>query len=126
MTPMKSGCHSLRLAATGFEPVGWGQDIGEVFLGVDTQAAAVFHYDVEDSAFLAGLFIADERSILGSELGGANGVFQKVVANFKPTFAKTGSEVRPLVDCVLEPAVNHAAFGGAHGLAQGRANFGLV
>jgi RHS repeat-associated protein len=49
MTPMKSGCHALRLAAAGFEPVGWGQDfgifrqqagqpcqdVGEVFLGID-------------------------------------------------------------------------------------------
>jgi len=46
---MKSGNHAQRLAAAGFEPVGWGQgdgvfdqhaektgeNVGEVFLGVD-------------------------------------------------------------------------------------------
>ena len=160
---MKSGCHALRLAAAGFEPVGWGQDfgifrqhagqagenVGEVFLGVDAQAAAVFYDGVEDGAFLTGFFIAEEQPVFGSELGGADGVFHKVVANFNSPVAKIGFEVGPLVDGVadgfakfglgqdgtpegefvdgfLESTVNHAAFGGAHGLAQGGAGFGFA
>ena len=116
MTPMKSGCHALQLAAAGFEPIGWGQDfgifrqhagqpcqdVGEVFLEVDAQAAAVFYDGVEDGAFLTGLFIAEEQPVFGSQLGGANGVFHKVVANFNPTVAKIGFEVGPLVDGVTD------------------------
>ena len=51
MTLMPSGCHSLRFTAAGCEPVGGGQrdgvfgqhpgqageDVGEVFLGMDAQ-----------------------------------------------------------------------------------------
>ena len=75
MTLMKSGCHTLRLPAAGFEPVGRGQPdgvfgqhpgqagehVGEVFLGIDAQAAAVLHDGEEDGALLPGHLIADKR-----------------------------------------------------------------
>ncbi len=78
MTLMKSGGHAIRFPAAGFEPVGrglrdgvFGQHAGqagehvrEVFLGIDSQAAAVFHDGVEDGTFLPGYFIADEQPVL--------------------------------------------------------------
>jgi hypothetical protein len=77
MRLMKSRHHTHRLAAAGFEPVGWGQrdgvfgqhggqageHINEVFLGVDAQAAAVFYDGVEDGTFLTRLFIAEEQPV---------------------------------------------------------------
>ena len=75
MTLMKSGRQAQRFAVAGFEPVGGGQrdgvfgqhagkageHVGEVFLGIDAQAAAVFYDGVEDGAFLTRHFIADEQ-----------------------------------------------------------------
>jgi hypothetical protein len=72
-----------------------------------------------------------------------------LLQNFHPAIGKIGFEVGPLVDGVAdgfaefalgqdgtpegkfvdgfpEPLVDHAAFGGAHGLAQGRAGFGFA
>ena len=64
----------LPLAASRLEPVGRGEaggfagqhggqageHVGEVFLGIDAEAAAVFYDGVEDGAFLTGFFIAEE------------------------------------------------------------------
>jgi hypothetical protein len=73
----------------------------------------------------------------------------EVVADLNSAISKIGFEVGPLVDGVadgfaefglgqdgtpegefvdgfLEPAVDHPAFGGAHGLAQGGAGFGFA
>ena len=112
MTLMKLGHLSGDFTAARPESVGRGQGdgvlgqhsgqagehIGEVFLGIDAQAAAVFHDGVEDGAFLTGFFVAEEQPVFGSELGGANGVFHKVVANFNPAVAQIRFEVGPLVD----------------------------
>ena len=114
MTLMKSGCLSNLFSAASFEPVGWGQgfslfgqhagqageNVGEVFLGVDAQAAAVFHDGVEDGAFLAGLLVAEEQPVLSSKLGRTDRVFHKVVADFHPAVGKISFEVGPLVDGV--------------------------
>ncbi len=65
MTLMKSGCDALQLPVAGFEPVGGGQGdgvfgqhagqagehVGEIFLGVDSQAATIFDDGVEDGVF---------------------------------------------------------------------------
>lgn len=62
MTSMKSGYHTSRFAAAGREPVRRGEaggfagqhggeaceHVGEIFLGIDAKAAAVFHDSVED------------------------------------------------------------------------------
>jgi hypothetical protein len=98
MTLMKSGCHATLFPVAGFEPVGWGQgdgilgqhagqageNVGEVFLGVDAQAAAVFHDCVEDGALLTGLLVAEEQPVLRSKFGRADRVFHEVVADFHP------------------------------------------
>ena len=77
MTLMNSGHLASRLAASRLEPVGRGEagglagqhggqageHVGEVFLGIDAQAATVFHDGVEDGALLAGLHIADEQPV---------------------------------------------------------------
>ncbi len=77
MTLMKLSALSSRLPVAGFEPVGWGEArglaghhggqtgeyVGEVFFGIDAEAAAVFHDGVEDGAFLTGLLIAKRWSI---------------------------------------------------------------
>ena len=125
-----------------------GKDIGEVFLGVDAQATTVFHDGVEDGAFLTGHLIADEQPVFCTKFGRTNRVFHEVVANFYPSVAKIGFELGPLVDGVadgfsefafgqdggpegefvdgfLEPTMDHAAFGGADGFAQGGAGFGF-
>ena len=104
------------LPAAGVEPVGGGQrdgvfgqhagqagqHVGEVFLRMDAQATAVFDDGVEDGALLAGLFIADEQPVLGSQLGRADRVFDEIVADLYPTVTKVGLEVRPLVDGVAD------------------------
>ena len=68
MTLMKSGHLANRLSAARLEPVGGGEagglagqyggqageHVGEVFLGIDAKAAAVFYDGVEDGALLAG------------------------------------------------------------------------
>ena len=163
MTLMNSGHHPQWLAVAGFEPVGGGQghgvfgqhsrqacqDVGEVFLGIDAQATAVFYDGVEDGAFLTGHFIANEQPVFGSEFGRTDGVFDEVVADFYPAVAQIGSEVGPLVDGIadgfaefafgqdggaegefsddfFEPTMDHAAFGGAHGSAQGGTGFGFA
>ena len=163
MTFIKSGRFPNFLAVAGFEPVGGrqgdcvfgqhagqaGEDVGEVFLGVDAEAAAVFYKGVEDGAFLTGFFIAEEQPVFRTELGGANGVFDEVVANFYPAIVQVGFEVGPLVDGItdgfaefalgqegaaegefvddaLDPLVDHAAFGGADGGSQGGASFGFT
>ena len=162
MTLMKSGHHPLRLAVAGLESVGRGQgvgvfgqhagqageDIGEVLFGVDSQAAAVFYDGVEGGALFSGHLVADEEPIFSSQLGGTNGVFDEVVANFYAPVFKIDCEFGPLVDGVtdgfaefafgqdgapegelvdgfLEPTVDQAAFGGSHGLAKGGAGFGF-
>jgi len=51
---------------------------------------------------LPGYFVAEEQPVFGSELGGANGVFDEVVANFYPAIAQVGFEVAPLVDGVAD------------------------
>ena len=131
MTLMKSGHHPLRLAVAGFESVGWGQgdgafgqhvgqageDVGEIFLGVDAEAAAVFDDGVEDGAFFAGFLVAEEQPVFGSELGGADGVFDEVVANFYPPIAKIGFEVGPLVNGVADGSAEFAL--GEDGTAEG-------
>jgi hypothetical protein len=75
MTLMKSGHFANRLAATRLEPVGRGEagglagqhtgqageHVGEVFLGIDAEAASVFHDGVEDGALLTRHLIADEQ-----------------------------------------------------------------
>ena len=77
MTTMKSGRHTSRFAVARLEPVGRseaggltgqhggqaGEHVGEVFLGIDAQAAAVFHDGVEDGALLAGHLIANEQPV---------------------------------------------------------------
>ena len=126
-----------------------GEHVREVFLGVDAQPTAVFHDGVEDGAFLTGLLIAEEQPVFRTNFGRANRVFHKIVANFHPAIGKISFEVGPLVDGVadgfaefalgqdgapegefvdgaLEPPVDHAAFAGAHGLAQGGAGFGFT
>ena len=79
MTAMRSGYHTKRLAAACLEPVGRdeagglagfhgrqaGEHVGKVFLGIDTQAAAVFHDGVEDGALLSRLLIAQEKPVFG-------------------------------------------------------------
>ena len=111
MTLMKSRRHTPRLAVAGFEPVGWGQrdgvfghhagqageHVGEVSLGIDTQAPAVLHDGVENGTLLTGLLVAEEQPVFGSQLGRADRVFDEVVANFHPTIGKIGFEVGPLV-----------------------------
>ncbi len=86
MTLMKSGCHALRPATAGFEPVGRGEDdgffgqhagqagenVGEVFLGIDAEAAAVFYDGVKNGALLPGHFISNEQPVFGAEFGRAN------------------------------------------------------
>lgn len=89
MTLMKLSALSSGLPAAGFEPVGWGEargltghhagqtgeHVGEVFFGINPEAAAVFYNGVEDGALLTGLLIADEQPVLsrtfwlGSKLG---------------------------------------------------------
>ena len=126
-----------------------GEHIGEVFLGIDAQAAAVFHDGVEDGALPTGLLIANEQLVFGSEFDRTDRVFDEIIVDFNPAVAKIGFEVGPLVDGVadgfaefafgqdgtpegefvdglLEPPVDHAAFGGAHGLAQGGTGFGFA
>ena len=126
-----------------------GEHVGKVFLGVDAQAAAVFYDGVEDGALLTGHLIADEQPVFCTKFGRTNGVFDEVVTNFYPPVTKVGFEVWPLVDGVadgfaeftlgqdgtpegefvdgfLESPMDHAAFGGAHGVAQGGAGFGFA
>jgi len=115
MTLMKSGCPTNAFPTAGFEPVGRGQgdgffgqhagqageNVGEVFLGVDAQAAAVFHDGVEDGAFLTGFFIAEEQPVLGTKFGRTDRVFHEVVANLYPAIAEIGFEIGPSVDRLL-------------------------
>ena len=79
MTAMKSGRHTTRFTAASPQPVGRGEagsvasfhggqpgeHVGKVFLGIDTQAAAVFHDGVEDGALLSRLLIAQEKPVFG-------------------------------------------------------------
>ena len=125
-----------------------GEDVGEVLFGVDSQAAAVFYDGVVDGALFSGHLVADEEPIFSSQLGGTNGVFDEVVANFYAPVFKIDCEFGPLVDGVtdgfaefafgqdgapegelidgfLEPTVDQAAFGGSHGLAKGGAGLGF-
>ena len=76
---MKSGYHTDRFPAASPQPVGrgeagglaghhrWqpGEHVRNVFLGIDAQAAAVFHDGVEDGALLARLLIAKEQPVFG-------------------------------------------------------------
>jgi hypothetical protein len=98
MTLMKSRRHTPRLAVAGFEPVGWGQrdglfghhagqageHVGEVSLGIDTQAPAALRDGVEDDTLLTRLLVAEEQPVFGSQLGRADRVFDEVVAKFPP------------------------------------------
>ena len=93
MTLMKSGHLPNRFPVAGFEPVGWGQrdgvlgqhsgqageHIGEILLGIDPEAAAVFYNGVEDGALLTRHFIADEQPVFRTQFGRANCVFHKVM-----------------------------------------------
>jgi hypothetical protein len=77
MTLMKSGHLANRLAVARLEPVGRGEaggfagqhggqageHVGEVFLGIDSQTAAVLHDGVEDGALLAGHLTADKQPV---------------------------------------------------------------
>jgi hypothetical protein len=85
---MQSGCGAADFSAAG-QPVGGGEaggfaghhagqaggDVFEVVTRVDREAATVFDEGVEDRGFLAGILAADEEPVLGTELGGADGVF---------------------------------------------------
>ena len=163
MTLMKSGHPAKRFPTADLEPVGRGQrdgvlgqhagqageHVGEVFLGIDAKAAAVFHDGVEDGALLTGHLIADEQPVFRTKFGRTNRVFHEIVADFDPAVAKVDFEVGPLVDGVAdgfaefafgqngtpqgefvdgfpESPVDHAALGGAHGFAQGRAGLGFA
>ena len=162
MTDMMLGYFVIFLSAAGFLPVrggefarvfgehAWqpGEDVCQVFFGVDPQAAAVLDYGVEDGAFVSGFFVADEHPIFGSELGGADGVFYEIVTDLDSPVAEVGLEVGPLVDGVaegfaefalgqdgttqgkgvddfFEALMDHVAFGGAHGFSQGGTGFAL-
>ena len=162
MTDMMLGGFVIFLSAAGFLPVGggefarvfgehtWqpGEDVCQVFFGVDPQAAAVLDDGVEDGAFVSGFFVADEHPIFGSKLGRADGVFYEIIADLDSPVAEVGLEVRPLVDGVaegfaefalgqdgatqgefvdefFEALVDHVALGGADGFSQGGAGFAL-
>ena len=125
------------LAVAGFEPVGWGQGggvfgqragqageyVGEIFLGIDAKAAAVFDDGVRNGAFLTRFLVADEQPVLGSELGEADGITDGF-AEF--ALGQDGTPKCEFVDGLPDSLVNHAAFGGADGLAQGGAGLGFA
>ena len=131
MTLMKSGHFANRLAATRLEPVGRGEacslagqhagqageHVGEIFLGVDAQAAAVFNDGVEDGALLTGHLIADKQPVFCSKFGRTDRVFDEVVADFHSTIAKIGFEVGPLVDGIADGFAEFAL--GQNGWAEG-------
>ena len=71
------GCETDRLA--GFHGGETGEDVFEVFPRVQPQTAAVLDEGVDDRGFLSGVFGSDEEPVLGSELGGADGVFDEVM-----------------------------------------------
>ena len=97
MTPMKSGHPANRFTVACLEPVGRGQrdgilgqhawqageHVGEVFLGIDAQTAAVFHDGVKDGALLAGFFIAYEQPVFRTKLGRSDRVFHAVILKRK-------------------------------------------
>lgn len=86
MKLMKLGHLANRLAAARLEPVGRGEAgclacqhrgqageyVCEEFLGIDVEAAAVFHDCVEDGALLSGLHIAGEQPVFRTQFGRAN------------------------------------------------------
>ena len=116
MTATLSGDLALGAAAAGCEPVGWGEagggagqhagqageDVFEVVTRVDPEAAAVFDEGVEDGGFLAGVLGSDEEPVLGSELGGADGVLDEVVVDLDAAVCQIGFKVRPLVEGVAD------------------------
>ena len=68
--------------ASGFAGFHAGQaseDVLEVVPRIDAEAAAVFNEGVEDGGFFAGVLAADEKPVLGTKLGGTDGVFDEVM-----------------------------------------------
>lgn len=94
-----------------------GEYFGEVFLGIDAQAAAVLHYGVEDGALLSGLLVVEEQPVFGSELGRADRVLDEIVADFHPAVAKIGFELGPLVDGVADGFAEFALTWNPHAVA---------
>jgi len=114
ITAMFSGGLVLSYSSAGFEPVGWGEaggfarfhggqtgeDVLEVFSRVDPQAAAVLDEGVDDGGFFSGVLGTDEEPVLGSELGGPDGVLNEVVVDLDTAVVQVGLEVGPLVEGV--------------------------
>ena len=113
ITAMFSGGLALSYSSAGFEPVGRGEAGGfarfhggqtgegvlEVFPRVDPQAA-VLDEGVDDGGFLSGVLGTAEEPVLGSELGGPDGVLNEVVVDLDTAVVQIGLEVGPLVEGV--------------------------
>ena len=162
MTATLSCCHTGRFSAARPQPVGRGEagsfaglhrrqpveNVLKVFLGVDTQAAAVFNNGVEDRGLLAGRFGTYEHPVARTKLCWADGVFDSVIVYLDPAVAQINFEALPLVERIadgfakqalgqdrtaesekieqlLESAVDRTTLGGAGGFAQGGADLGL-
>ena len=77
-----------------------GEDVFEVVTRIDAEAVAVLDEGVEDGGFFASVFATNEEPVLGSELGGTDGVFDEVVVDLDAAVAQIGPEVGPLVEGV--------------------------
>ena len=124
MTDVIPRCVWLFFSATGFLPFGGsellgvfglhagqaGEDVGEVFFGVDAEAAAVLDDGVEYCAFFSGFFSTDEQPVFSPKFAGADGVFYEIITDLDAPVAEVGLEVGPLVEGVAE-GFSELAFG---------------
>ena len=84
----------------GFHGGETGEDVLEVFPRVQPQTAAVLDKGVNDGGFFSGVLGSDEEPVLGSELGGPDGVLNEVVVDLDPSVPQIGLELGPLVEGV--------------------------
>ena len=77
-----------------------GEDVFEIVTRIDPETAAVLDEGVDDGGFFASMLGTDEEPVLGSELGGPDGVFDEVVVDLDTAVAQIGLEVGPLVEGV--------------------------